>query len=650
MLNDRQKEAVAHKDGPMLILAGAGSGKTKTLTHRMEHLLQQGIDPSTILAVTFTQKAAEEMRERVTATVGEEASEKLWVMTFHALCTRILREDISLLPPFTDQFNVLETQDARKVMKATIESLGHDPKSVTPSGMGYYVSLLKNEMVDLETFQNFEPSNAYINWPKTREIIHQKIPPEKRILIADVYKAYQEELERRDAVDFDDLLMHTLRALLENPETLRKWQERFLYVMIDEYQDTNQVQYTLTKLLALPQNNLVVVGDDAQSIYAFRGSDIRNILHFDDDFPEAKVVKLEENYRCAPAILKAANEVISLNTSQRPKRLFTSKEGGDLLGYYHAHNERDEARFIVHEIQRELEKGRSYRDFAILFRTNQQAEAVTTAFMKMSLPFRLANAVPLLERNEFKDFHSYLKLLQNPDQWGSVCKMCNKPNRFIRNETLETIYIRSLQQEKPWYDVLDLENAEERVLKSWGDIFLSKQSRIGKVPLTVIMGEVLLDTGYLQELFDGMDEGGEESYVYVCECLNLIFLLETRSENHLYPKEMLHHLRRRELLEEKLDENAIQVMTIHAAKGLEFPVVFIIGLEEGIFPHLKSSEGDPLEEERRLFYVAVTRAKEKLHLSHVSKRTVWGRTEETEPSRFLSEFSRELIDGSSVYI
>ena len=638
-LNPQQREAVHHTEGPLLILAGAGSGKTKTLTHRVAHLFEKGVPPENVLAVTFTQKAAEEMRHRIQLKVGEKASGECWIMTFHALCARILRECAVILPQHTETFSIYEPFEVRRTLKTLILRMGLNPKTVTPSGMHYYLSMLKNELIDPISFATMTPQYEEIDWEKASELIRTKIPVEKRRLVQELYPLYQTEMARLNAFDFDDLIVAVFHLFTNHPDALLRYQEQFRYIMVDEYQDTNHAQYVLIKWLSEPFKHLAVVGDDAQSIYAFRGSDMRNILRFDEDFPGARVVLLEENYRCSPVILQAANEVIAHNKNQRPKRLFTIKPEGEKIGYYYARNEYDEARFIVNEMRRFLQDGKRYSDFSVLYRTNQQALALQEAFMKMSVPYTVIGTPCFSDWNEMKDVVCFLKLLTFPDDLPSIKRVGNKPNRRLSPETFQAIEDGepiALAREKNAFD-------------HFTSLIKTHAKRVRREPLSVIMLDLLMETGYMQHYLDiGGEEQRNESLSIVMECLNVIHKMELQTDSFLSPQIASEHFQKREKLDKKLNENAVQMMTVHAAKGLEFDTVFLVGLEEGIFPHLKSSEGLSLEEERRLFYVAMTRAKQKLYISHSKKRTQWGKQEDSFPSRFLCEFSNDLLESGKV--
>lgn len=646
MLNDQQHAAVCHLNGPLLILAGAGSGKTTVLIERIHHLLQHDIKPANILAVTFTNKASEEMKERLGKKVGEETAEGIALMTFHALCLKIIQKDVDKTGCLREDFSVLEPSESMSILRSIIKDDLHlDPKSVTPNGMLYYISLLKNELIDPESFVQGEPKYDFIDWKKAQELFAKKFPSEKKALIADVYRRYQDKCKEYNTVDFDDLLFHSILLFQRYPALLTRYQERFRYIMVDEYQDTNHAQYILMRLLCARYRNIVVVGDDFQSIYAFRGSDIRNILQFDRDFPDAKVIKLEENYRCGPYVLAAANEVIKKNKHQKEKHLFTAKKAGEKIGYYRARNERDEVRFVINEIQKIARRGAKYRDIAILFRTNVMAETFEEMLMRVSIPFQFVSGHTFLERPEIKNLLSYCAFLMQEDSVYDFKRIINTPKRNIHRKTLvnltqkakggclETAFLTHQTQFSTY---------EQHQLTAFFALINALKAKQHTLGLGDFMTELFMQTGYLSVLHTFKEEEKVEA---LAELLLLAYHMEQANPNATL-QDFLVHLRLYGQLEYKTNKNAVNLMTLHGAKGLEFPFVFLVGMEEGIFPHLKSMEGFDLEEERRLCYVGMTRAKEKLYLTHAKTRTLWGKEDALPPSRFLYEFGEELFDGS----
>lgn len=563
-LNEKQKEAVYTTEGPLLVLAGAGSGKTTVLRHRIGHLVaEREVPPERILAVTFTNKAAEEMKHRVSATIGAEAAGRVWLGTFHSLCARMLRE-FPLLE-WSGDFTILDTSDARGIIRDVLVDLGYDPARITPQGTQYYLSLLRNELVDEESYRTRRPSNPYVDWEKAVELMTGKIPHGRRTVLEAVYAEYEKRLIERDALDFDGLILQTLRLFDLHPRTIEHYSTLFRYIMVDEYQDTNHAQYQWATALAGRHRNIAVVGDDFQSIYAFRGSDIQNILRFDKDFPETVIVKLEENYRCSPVILQAANELIAQNANQWKKHLFTSKVQGDKISYYEAFDEREESRYVIQSIQSHIASGGSYRDAAVLFRMNSQVERIVEGLGRAGIPYRIVGETPFLDDPDIKEALNVLSSISGESASRAdelvEAAMYGKTEEAARRLTDLRLFIRSYQQSFP-----------ERTIS-----------------------------------------------------------------------EFLAFLREWERFHRYCEENAVQLMTLHASKGLEFPVVFLIGMEENIFPHRKCLD-ENLEEERRLCYVGMTRAKEKLHLTHAKIRRLFGREEENAPSRFLYEFSNDLMD------
>ena len=572
-LNEKQKQAVYATDGPLLVLAGAGSGKTTVLRHRIGHLIKnKGVQPHNILAVTFTNKAAEEMKQRVASTIGDEASESIWLGTFHSLCGRMLRE-YPLLEWDAD-FIILDTHDVRKLLREIIVDLNFDPAHVTPQGTQYYLSLLRNELVDSLSYKSLNPVYPFIDWEKVQRLLSEKIPADKHENLRLIYAEYEKRLIEYNSLDFDGLIMQTLRLFHDFPHVLSYYQSLFRYIMVDEYQDTNHSQYTWVTSLAKKHRNLGVVGDDFQSIYAFRGSDIQNILRFDEDFPDATIVKLEENYRCSPIILQAANELISQNTNQWKKTLFTSKLEGEKISYFEAYDDRDESRYVIKKIQTHISSGGSYRDIAVLFRMNSQVERLIEGMEKASIPYRVVGEPNFLDQVEIKDF---ITVLQSQTH--------------------------SLEQ-----------------------------------PIPEWLSSVLLSTELLSNRT-------EEQVFRMFELISICYSYFNAYSDHTLA-DFLAYLREWGRFEQYCDDNAVQLMTLHASKGLEFPVVFLIGMEENVFPHRKSIPlPEQLEEERRLCYVGITRAKEKLHLTNAKFRKIYGKEEENAPSRFLYEFSEELMDN-----
>lgn len=651
-LNKQQQLAVDTIHGPLLIIAGAGSGKTTVLTHRIAHMVQSNIQPWNILAVTFTNKAAAEMRERISESIGKKQARDLWMMTFHSMCARILRNEGNALSflggKMSSNFTIYDPADTKGLLKKIIQQMGHDIKQVTPQGMGYYISMLKNEMIDVESFKTLTPSNPHIDWDKATEIIQNKIPPDKQLLIAQVYEEYQKALANNNGVDFDDMILHTIRLFMEREDILAKYQEKFKYVMVDEFQDTNNCQYVLIKMLAGKYRNLAVVGDDAQSIYAFRGADIRNILSFEEDYPETNVIKLEENYRCGPYILQAANEVIANNTMQRQKSLFTQKQQGEKIGYYRAYDERDEARYAVNEIQQLIRSGRKYKDISILFRANNQSRSYEEAFMRAGFPYQLVGMVKFFERMEVKDIISYLQFIQNPNDTISFSRIINTPKRGLGKKTVENIISAGYGKDFLSFlknpEGVKVSKAAKEGLSIFVELIELYQEKKETTPIGELLSEFIMDSGYINMLKMSKDEKANERIQNIAELVNIAVEMQNENSDATL-LDFLEHASLHSAQDDQTDDNAIRLMTLHAAKGLEFPVVFLAGMEEGIFPHKKAEEGFDIEEERRLCYVGITRAKEKLFMTNARSRRTWGQEEENPPSRFLFEFNEELVDA-----
>ena len=634
-LNEKQREAINSIEGPLLILAGAGSGKTTVIQKRVEKMMKKGIQPERVLAVTFTNKAADEMKERIAAAVGLEKARHIWIMTFHAMCTKILREDIIHTGVYQPNFSILDAGDALHVLKKVIIQQGYDPKKVTPGGMQYYISLLKNEMVDVESFRWMMPQHVYMDWEKASHVIETKIPPEKRGTVLAIYEAYQRQLVVQNALDFDDLILTTIQLCIQQQEVLEKYQERFHYIMVDEYQDTNHAQYVLIKLFAEKHRNLGVVGDDYQSIYAFRGSDIRNILEFEKDYPEATLIKLEQNYRCTPMILQAANEVIEKNTNQRVKTLYSHQADGERIGYYQAMNERDEARYVVNEIKKRIQAGEDYQNFAVLFRVNHQSKAFEEAFMRAGIPYQVVGSQTFYEKQEVKDALSYLRFLQNTNDVSSFLRIF--PNGKKIAEELVANWKSS-----DFLDYLRKQTKYRSLTKPFVELIETyKQSSEKSLP--ILLSTLLVESGFLKRIKENMDDKTQERMENIGELLNIAMEMGNHRPDATIEEFLEFTVLHTDAVHQN-DQKAVKIMTLHSAKGLEFPVVFLVGMEEGVFPYKRATTEEELEEERRLCYVGITRAKRKLYLTHARTRTMYNRQEEFEPSRFIYEFKEELID------
>lgn len=651
-LNPVQRQAAEHRDGPLLILAGAGSGKTRVLTYRIAHLIAQGIDPWNILAITFTNKAAQEMRERVGALVGSEGR-GLWVATFHSACVRILRSEIEHLPGYSRSFVIYDSSDQQAVIKACMKELNYDDKKLAPRAIGGAISDAKNKLQSPEEFSR-----------RATDYFEQKV--EK------VYELYQKKLKGNNALDFDDIIMLTVRLFRENPEVLDHYQNKFRYIMVDEYQDTNHAQYALVNLLAKKDRNLCVVGDDDQSIYMFRGADVQNILDFERDYPEAKVLKLEQNYRSTQHILDAANSVVRNNTERKEKSLWTENEKGNPLVYYVAESEHDESRYIAERIQRLRDvEGRKFNDFAILYRTNAQSRVIEERFMKQSVPYRIFSGLKFYERMEIKDTIAYLRILYNPSDQVAFSRILNVPKRGLGESSLEKILDYSNEQEMPVLDAImeadyipDLTTRAKKPLLAFAHLMQElKQLALEESSVTRLVEEILKRTGYWDLLTVDKSPEAEARLENLREFLSVTAEYDEKAldqdedsvqgengedEEEYFVPGVAGFLEQVSLVAsiDSLDpaEEAVALMTIHSAKGLEFPVVFLVGMEEGIFPSSRSMlEPTLLSEERRLCYVAITRARERLYLTYAEQRMLYGRTQYNRRSEFMEEIPPELL-------
>ncbi|MFO7266166.1 MAG: DNA helicase PcrA [Bacillota bacterium] len=633
-LNEAQRAAVQHVDGPLLIIAGAGSGKTRVLTYRMAYLLAQGVPPSAILAVTFTNKAANEMKERVEALIGPQV-EQVWVGTFHAACVRILRRHADRIG-FPHQFLIFDTSDQLTVMRTVLQDLNLDPKRYDPRGLLSAVSAAKNNLVGPEQYA--ETASDF--WERT---------------VARVYARYQEKLRENGAFDFDDLLLKTVELFRQAPDVLQHYRDRFRYLMIDEYQDTNRVQYVLVNMLAAEHRNLCVVGDADQSIYRFRGADIRNILDFERDYPDARVIKLEQNYRSTKRILAAANAVIANNLHRPEKTLWTANPEGDPIYFYRARDERGEAAFVADEIRRSvLSEGRPYSDFTILYRTHAQSRTFEEEFIRRGIPYRIVSGVRFYERKEIKDLLAYLRVIYNPLDEFSLRRIINVPKRGIGDATMGRLDEFAALHGMSLYEAMTapealagLSGAAAKKVEEFADLLEELRQQARELPLTALVERVLERTGYLAELMAERTLEAEARIENLREFLSVTRQFEQEQGGGL--GEFLEHV----ALVSDVDAydaeaNSVTMMTLHAAKGLEFPVVFLVGMEDGIFPHSRAlAEPEELEEERRLCYVGMTRAKERLYLTCARQRLLYGQTVASKVSMFVGEVPQELVEDLS---
>lgn len=636
-LNSRQQEAVCQLEGPLLILAGAGSGKTSTMTHRIAHMLEEGISPYSILAVTFTNKAAREMRERVEELAGDRAG-SMWIMTFHAMCLRILRvypEEAGYEPNFV----IYDGTDQKTLVKNILKENGISDREFAPQYLLAVISDQKEKGVDPEQYRETMENNY-----KTKAIYL-------------VYREYQKRLRQNNAMDFDDILLNTVKLFERNEEILLRYQERFQYIMVDEYQDTNHIQYRLIRQLADRHHNLCVVGDDDQCIYQWRGADIRNILDFESDFPEAKVIKLEQNYRSKGNILDAAYSVIRNNRGRKSKKLWTDRDSGEKLRYYRANNDHEEAAYVARQIGYMSRAGRPLTDFAILYRTNAQSRLFESALSRDGIPYRVLSGMRYYDRKEIKDIMCYMRLVVNPKDDLSMRRIVNEPKRGMGDKTVEKVMGFAAVKKKSLLEALsDPEvqdtlpgKAYDRVRELTDCLNLCRQERTN-LKVSDIYDRLLTKTGYLPALEETGTVEAEGRIENLMEFKSVIYDYEKGTENPTIEEFMEQLTLAAEVDNYDEHQDTVTLMTMHSAKGLEFPVVFLPGLEDGLFPGNKAFD-DPsgMEEERRLCYVGMTRAKELLFLSSAEERTRYGRTEYTRESQFLRELDRRLVEGDAVY-
>ncbi|AYY61026.1 DNA helicase PcrA [Staphylococcus epidermidis] len=634
-MNSEQSEAVRTTEGPLLIMAGAGSGKTRVLTHRIAYLLdEKDVSPYNILAITFTNKAAKEMKARVEHLVGEEA-QVIWMSTFHSMCVRILRRDADRIG-IERNFTIIDPTDQKSVIKDVLKSENIDSKRFEPRMFIGAISNLKNELKTPEDAQ------------KEANDFHSQ-------MVATVYKGYQRQLSRNEALDFDDLIMTTINLFERVPETLEYYQNKFQYIHVDEYQDTNKAQYTLVKLLANKFENLCVVGDSDQSIYGWRGADIQNILSFEEDYPEAKTIFLEQNYRSTKNILNAANEVIKHNSERKPKGLWTANSGGDKIQYYEAMTERDEAEYVVKEIMKHQRGGKKYSEMAILYRTNAQSRVLEETFMKSNIPYTMVGGQKFYDRKEIKDLLSYLRVIANSNDDISLQRIINVPKRGIGPSSVEKIQTYALQNNISMFDALaevDFIGLSKKVTQECISFYEMIQNLIKEqefLEISEIVDEVLQKSGY-RDMLDR--EQSIESRSRLENLDEFMSVPKDYEENTpLEEQSLINFLTDLSLvadIDEADTQNGVTLMTMHSAKGLEFPIVFIMGMEESLFPHIraiKSEDDHEMEEERRICYVAITRAEELLYITNATTRMLFGRSQSNMPSRFLKEIPEDLLDS-----
>lgn len=631
-MNEKQKEAVLTTEGPLLVLAGAGSGKTRVLTHRIAYLIEElGISPYSILTLTFTNKAANEMKERIRNLIGERAND-IWAGTFHSICVRILRMNIDSIG-YDSSFIIYDTTDQKTVIKDCIKEKNLNDKMFDPNSMLNFISSQKDKMITPEMHLN-EFSGDYREKQK-----------------GELYALYQKKLRQNNALDFDDLIMKTIELLRENPETLEYYQNKFKYILVDEYQDTNKAQYILVKLLSEKHKNICVVGDADQSIYKFRGADIRNILDFEKDYPEAKTIMLEQNYRSTKNILKAANSVIEKNMDRKPKALWTDNNEGSCINIFNATNEHGESDFIISKIN-EFKEEKSLNDFAILYRTNAQSRVIEEGLIKANIPYKIVGGLKFYDRKEIKDIIAYLRAIQNPVDNVSIKRIINTPKRGIGKTTVDKVELESINREESMYSTMleadsipGLSNAAKNKLKDFVSMlgtFMAMKELLG---VRELIESVIKTTGYVKqlELEDTIEARGRIENIE--EFLSVAIDYEDHTEESNLEDFLANILLVSDIDSEELDET-ITLMTLHSAKGLEFPIVFMTGMEEGLFPSSRSMlDEEQLEEERRLCYVGITRAEEELFMSYASTRMLYGKTNYNAPSRFLRELPESLLES-----
>ena len=620
-LNEKQKEAVVNYTGPMLILAGAGSGKTRVLTTKVAYLInEKNIYPENILAITFTNKAAKEMKERIYSIVGPNAF-KIQISTFHSFGLKIIKENCKLLG-YENNFTILDSDDSLSVIKRIMKELNIDSNKYNPKAVKNAISSNKNEMVDSKSFEKF---------------VHTDFDE----VVKDVYQKYEKSLKINNAMDFDDLLILPLKLFNENPKVLQEYQEKYKYIFIDEYQDTNEPQYLLSKMISAKYRNITVVGDADQAIFTWRGANYKNILNFEKDYKEAKTVLLEENYRSTKTILNAANNVIRNNKIRKEKNLWTQNEEGNKIVYYKAFDEKDESNFVVTEVKKLINDGVNPNDICVLYRANAQSRTIEEAFLTSNISYNIVGSYAFYNRKEIKDLIAYLKLIYNPKDDVSLLRVINYPKRGIGNKSIENLVIKANIDNKSLYEVID--SGKELNFKEIIDSLIEKEKTLS---LTELIDVVLNDSGIKQDLeseksieadirlenleeFKSITKGFEEreGIATLGEFLDELSLISDASET------------KNEV------QDKVTLMTMHAVKGLEFDYVFVIGFEEGLFPHMNSFESnDEMEEERRLCYVAITRAKKKLFLINARSRVLYGKVSSNIPSRFVNEIGDEYLE------
>lgn len=637
-MNDRQAQAVQTTEGPLLIMAGAGSGKTRVLTHRIAYLIDEKfVNPWNILAITFTNKAAREMKERALAL--NPATKDTLIATFHSMCVRILRREADHIG-YNRNFTIIDTGEQRTLMKRILKQLNLDPKKWNERSILGTISNAKNDLLDEKGYEA-QAADMYSQ------------------IVARCYKAYQEELRRSEALDFDDLIMMTLRLFDSNPDVLAYYQQRYQYIHVDEYQDTNHAQYQLVKLLASRFKNICVVGDADQSIYGWRGADMQNILDFEKDYPDAKVVLLEENYRSTKKILQAANDVINNNRNRRPKKLWTQNADGEQLVYYRANDERDEAVFVASTISNMAQElGKNFKDFAVLYRTNAQSRTIEEALLKSNIPYTMVGGTKFYSRKEIRDLIAYLTIVANPADNISFERIVNEPKRGVGPGTLDKLRQFAYESDQSLLEAASnllmspLKGKAAQSIMDLANIIGQLRQDLDQMSITDLAEALLEKTGYLDSLRLQNTLESQARIENIEEFLSVTKNFDKSSASQEEDETGVDRLGRflndlaliADTDDSQTEAAEVTLMTLHAAKGLEFPVVFLIGMEEGVFPLSRASEDpDELEEERRLAYVGITRAEEVLFMTNANTRTLFGKSSYNRPTRFLKEISEELL-------
>ena len=635
-LNPAQKEAVEHTDGPLLIMAGAGSGKTKVLTCKVANLLAKGVAPWSILAITFTNKAATEMRERVDRMIGEGAKD-VWLSTFHSFCAKFLRREVEATGMYKRNFVIYDSSDSQVVIKECLKELNLDPKQYAPSSIQNAISNAKNQLMGPKAVAR-DADNFF----------QQKV--------AEVYALYAKKLRTNNAMDFDDLLMVSVLLLEEHEEIRVKYQNRFKYILVDEYQDTNGAQYQLTKILAAKHHNLCVVGDADQSIYGWRGADIRNIMDFEEDYPEARTIKLEQNYRSTKNILAAANAVIEHNINRKKKELWTENATGEKLTIYEARDERDEAEFIATTVMKQKTIfNASYGDMAVLYRTNAQSRVVEETFMRRGIPYTMVGGLKFYDRKEIKDILAYLRVIYNPLDTVSLLRIINVPKRGLGATTVAKLADFAENNGLTLFDVISSEETLSQIpgitarvkkpLELFSTFIFQFMGYQSNMRIDDLIEKVLEESGYLRELQEEKKPENESRIENLKEFVGVARDFQKTEENPTLENFLSTLSLVSDIDNAELEDDRITLMTLHSAKGLEFPTVFMVGMEEGLFPHSRTlMDENEIEEERRTCYVGITRAQRKLYLTCAQQRTIYGKTSMSTPSRFLGEIPEEYTE------